>query len=103
MIYVKLNCLPASTIKSKRTKKKHFSSRRHETHFFFLFSSSRFPVHRLIMMSASNYFHALLRPNFKGGQNKEVIIADIDGVTLKSIIEGLEHEKNTYSIEIESN
>lgn len=39
------------------------------------------------MMSASNYFHALLGPNFKEVKDKEVIIADVDGATLKSIID----------------
>lgn len=38
------------------------------------------------MMSASKYFQALLGPNFKEGQEEEVTI-DIDGRTLKSIID----------------
>lgn len=39
------------------------------------------------MMSSSKYFAALLGPNFKEGQEQEVSIADIDGATLKLIID----------------
>lgn len=39
------------------------------------------------MMSSSKYFQALLGPHFKEGQQEEVTIADIDGPTLKSIID----------------
>lgn len=39
------------------------------------------------MMSSSKYFQALLGPNFKEGQEDEVLIANIDGPTLKSIID----------------
>lgn len=39
------------------------------------------------MMSASTYFHALLGPNFKEGKDKEVFIPDVDGASLKSIID----------------
>lgn len=46
-----------------------------------------FPVNRVVMMSASKYFGALLGPNFKEGQRNEVVISDIDGPTLKLIIE----------------
>lgn len=38
------------------------------------------------MTSASEYFEALLGPNFEEGRKKEVTIADIDGPTLKQII-----------------
>lgn len=50
--------------------------------FFF-----RISVHRLVMMSASKYFQALLGPHFKESQEEEVYIADIDGTTLKLIID----------------
>lgn len=39
------------------------------------------------MMSSSKYFQALLGSHFKEGQQGKVTIADIDGPTLKSIIE----------------
>lgn len=38
------------------------------------------------MMSSSNYFRALLGPNFKEGDDNEVTISNIDGATLKMII-----------------
>lgn len=38
------------------------------------------------MISTSEYFQAFLGPNFKEGHGAEVTIADIDGSTLKSII-----------------
>lgn len=37
-------------------------------------------------MSSSNYFQALLGPNFKEGEEKEVTIDDIDGPTLNVMI-----------------
>lgn len=39
------------------------------------------------MMSASSYFHALLGPNFAEGRTKQVVITDVVGATLKSIID----------------
>lgn len=39
------------------------------------------------MMSSSNYFHALLGPNFIESRKKIVTLPDIDGTTLKSIIQ----------------
>lgn len=50
---------------------------------FFLF---RFPVHRLVMMSSSKYFHMLLGRNFPYHQRNSVIISNIDGHTLELII-----------------
>lgn len=47
----------------------------------------RYSVHRLVMMSSSKYFHALLGPNFKEAQEEEVTIANIDGPTLKLVID----------------
>lgn len=38
------------------------------------------------MMSSSNYFRALLGPNFKEGDDDEVTISNINGPTLKTII-----------------
>lgn len=38
------------------------------------------------MMSSSKYFNALLGPNFKEGQEDVVTISNVDGPTLKSII-----------------
>lgn len=38
------------------------------------------------MTSSSEYFQAMLGPHFKEGNKDEVTIADIDGPTLKSII-----------------
>lgn len=48
--------------------------------------NNRFPVHRLIMMSTSEYFRALLGPNFKEGHEKDVNISNVDGPTLGAII-----------------
>lgn len=39
------------------------------------------------MVSSSDYFHALLGPNFEEGTENEVLIGDINGQTLKSIID----------------
>lgn len=39
------------------------------------------------MTSASKYFQALLGPNFKEGHEEEVTISNIDGPTLKAIID----------------
>lgn len=47
----------------------------------------RFAVHRIVMVSASDYFHALLGPNFEEGTENEVLIGDVNGQTLKSIID----------------
>lgn len=38
-------------------------------------------------MSASKYFRALLGPHFKEGQEKEMPVSDVDGPTLKAIID----------------
>lgn len=39
------------------------------------------------MMSASNYFRALLGPNFKEGDDEEVTLSNTDGPTLRKIID----------------
>lgn len=54
---------------------------------YFTSTPFRFAVHRLIMMSSCEYFRKLLGPNFREGHEKVVTIADIDGATLKSIID----------------
>lgn len=46
----------------------------------------RFAVHRNILVAASPYFQALLGPNYKEANEKEVVLSDIDGKTLKAII-----------------
>lgn len=38
------------------------------------------------MMSSSDYFRALLGPHFKEGKEEEVIIENVDGQTLKAIV-----------------
>lgn len=38
------------------------------------------------MISSSEYFRALLGPNFKEGQEEKLTISDVDGPTLKAII-----------------
>lgn len=47
----------------------------------------RFPVHRIVMATSSEYFETLLAPHVVEGRKDEVIIEDIDGPTLKSIID----------------
>lgn len=46
----------------------------------------RFNVHRNIMMASSPYFNALLGPNYKEAEKKEIKLSKIDGKTLKTII-----------------
>lgn len=55
----------------------------------------RFPVHRLIMRASSEYFRILLGPNFREGSEEDVVIKDIDGKTLKSIIDHIYHRHIT--------
>lgn len=52
------------------------------SHFF-----SRFPAHRVIMAASSEYFKALLGPNFREGSEKLVTLKEIDGPTLKCVID----------------
>lgn len=81
-IYVTSNSLLPSTSRSKKS-----WGNFHQALSNFSVAFIRFSVHRLVMMSASKYFAALLGPNFKEGQEEEVSIADIDGATLKLIID----------------
>lgn len=47
----------------------------------------RFDVHRVVMMAASPYFKMLLGSKRLGTDEDEVILSDIDGATLKTIIQ----------------
>lgn len=94
-IYVKLNWFPNTTSKCKFFSTHLYAewasakNRTFETPLtaFINLSVNRFAVHRLVMMSSSSYFKALLGPNFEEGQKDEVPIANIDGPTLKLIID----------------
>lgn len=43
-------------------------------------------MHRLVMMSSSDYFRARLGPDFEDGKKDEFVISNTDGPTLKAII-----------------
>lgn len=50
-------------------------------HFF------RFPVHRNIIAASSPFFKAMLGPNYKEANQKEIVLGNIYGHTLKLIID----------------
>lgn len=47
----------------------------------------RFPAHRLVLSASSKYFNALLGPNSPKGTDKNVVLKNIDGATLKKVID----------------
>lgn len=46
----------------------------------------RFPVHRTIMAASSTYFQALLGPHYKEANQKEIVLNEVSGPTLKTLI-----------------
>lgn len=46
----------------------------------------RFKVHRNIMLASSPYFKALLGPNYKETRQNEVVLKELDGKTLETVI-----------------
>ena len=50
-------------------------------------SSSKYPAHRIVLASVSDYFRPMLSGNFKESKQKEIIIDDVEEKALKSIIE----------------
>lgn len=52
-----------------------------------LFHSTRFPVHRVVMSAASEYFSTLFKIEMKEKYQTEIFLADIDGSTLHDLIE----------------
>lgn len=51
------------------------------SHCFF-----RFSAHRSILMASSEYFTALLGPNFREGAQNEIPLEEVDGATFKIIL-----------------
>lgn len=56
------------------------------TIFLHILFRSRWPVIRKIISKSSQYFETLLGPNFREGNEEEIILKSVDGPTLKTII-----------------
>lgn len=51
-----------------------------------LFICCRVPIHRVVLIAASQYFSALFGPNFEGSDYSEFILEEFDGQTLQAIV-----------------
>lgn len=51
-----------------------------------LFICCRVPIHRVVLIAASQYFSALFGRNFEGSDYSEFILEEFDGQTLQAIV-----------------
>lgn len=63
-----------------------FSTRKFFSFLLFTFCLIRFPVPRKVFAQSSKFFATLLGPNFREGADKEVVLENVDGPTLKAVI-----------------
>lgn len=59
----------------------------HQSNILTFYIWFRFDTHKLILAAASEFFAALFEPNFADSNNKEYIVKDLDGPSLKKIVD----------------